>query len=54
MLAFKARNPFKSSQKLTSELAETIQTPGECFFVVRAGNSRAIAKSVAKAGEKIL
>jgi len=42
------------TRKLIDNLAANIETPGECLFIARAGEARALAKSVEKMGRRVL
>jgi hypothetical protein len=54
VLAFAPNGWFKNKEKLAHQLADSIEVPGECFFVVRGGNATASAKKVEKTGQRIL
>jgi hypothetical protein len=42
-----------ANAKVIQGLVDNLEVPGECFFVARAGDTKAIAKKVAQHGEQI-
>lgn len=54
VIAVQTRGWFKSNAKVIGALANDFETPGECFFVARAGDTKAIARKVARTGDQIL
>lgn len=54
VLACKAKGWFVKAAKLSQALADELELPGECFVVLRGGDTKAIAKQVIKHGEQIL
>jgi Zn-dependent protease with chaperone function len=54
VIAITSKGLFTRNAKVIQTLVDDIEVPGECFFVARAGDTKAIAKKVAEHGEKIL
>ncbi|MEQ8662572.1 MAG: M48 family metallopeptidase, partial [Gammaproteobacteria bacterium] len=53
VIALKRRGWFGDNAKLAQRIADDTEAPGECFYVVRAGNTKKIADKVIKAGMQI-
>jgi len=53
IIAITTKGLFTRNAKVIQSLVDNFEVPGECFFVARAGDTKAIAKKVAQHGEQI-
>lgn len=53
VVAVEKRRWTTNTDKLVAWLAEHLEAPGECFYIARAGDAKAIAKKVISVGEQL-